>query len=245
MANSKSEASFDAAFGAAFGATFLARTLQFGDSMFPVGGFSFSCGLESAIQKGVVKDASTLREFTRTAVEQAARGDGIALVAAHRAACADDIDALIAIDKLVYARKLSQEMRMMSVRMGKKFTEMSAQMISAPLLSIWRERIETSETPGCYPVALAISFAAQGLPALAAFTVHQYGVACAILSAALRLMKVSHFDTQGILYELNGHTQAAYEVAAAAGLSDMAGYAPLTEVLGAVHAKAHVRLFMS
>jgi len=32
---------------------------------------------------------------------------------------------------------------------------------------------------------------------------------------------------------------------AAAGLSDMAGYAPLTEVLGAVHAKAHVRLFMS
>ena len=245
MANSKSEASFDAAFGAAFGATFLARTLQFGDSMFPVGGFSFSCGLESAIQKGVVKDASTLHEFTRTAVEQAARGDGIALIATHRAACAEDIDALIAIDKLVYARKLSQEMRMMSVRMGKKFAEMSAQMISAPLLSNWRERIETCQTPGCYPVALAISFAAQGLPALAAFTVHQYGVACAILSAALRLMKVSHFDSQGIVYELNGHAQAAYEVAAAAGLSDMAGYAPLTEVLAAVHAKAHVRLFMS
>ena len=33
--------------------------LQFGDSMFPIGGFSFSCGLESAIQKGVVADAAT------------------------------------------------------------------------------------------------------------------------------------------------------------------------------------------
>ena len=69
-----------------------ARMLQFGDSMFPIGGFSFSCGLESAIQKGVVTDAATLHAFVRTAVEQAARGDGIALIAAHGAATAGDID---------------------------------------------------------------------------------------------------------------------------------------------------------
>jgi urease accessory protein UreF len=62
--------------------------LQFGDSMLPIGGFSFSGGLESAIQKGVVTDVASLGEFTRTAVEQAARGDGIAIVCAHRAALA-------------------------------------------------------------------------------------------------------------------------------------------------------------
>ena len=60
----------------------LARLLQFGDSMFPIGGFSFSCGLESAVQTGVVSDRATLHAFARTALEQAARGDGIALVAA-------------------------------------------------------------------------------------------------------------------------------------------------------------------
>ena len=37
-------------------ATHLARMLQFGDSMFPIGGFSFSGGLESAIQQRVVTD---------------------------------------------------------------------------------------------------------------------------------------------------------------------------------------------
>ena len=36
------------------GALRLCRMLQFGDSMFPVGGFAFSGGLESAVQKGVV-----------------------------------------------------------------------------------------------------------------------------------------------------------------------------------------------
>jgi urease accessory protein len=223
----------------------LARVLQFGDSMFPIGGFSFSCGLESAIQEGVVADLATLHAFARTAVEQAARGDGIALIAAHRAAAAGDIDALIRIDSQVYARKLSDEIRTMSVRMGKKFTEMGVQVIGAALLCKWRERIDTSATPGCYPVALAVNFAAQGLPAREAFVVHQYGLAAAILSAALRLMRISHVETQKILFELNGRVQAGYERAAAASLSDMSGYAPLTEILAAVHARAHVRLFMN
>jgi urease accessory protein len=223
----------------------LARILQFGDSMFPIGGFSFSCGLESAIQKGVVTDAATLHAFVRTAVEQAARGDGIALIAAHHAAAASDIDALIRIDEQVLARKLSDEMRTMSVRMGKKFAEMGVQVIGTPLLCRWRECIESAITPGCYPVALAVNFAAQDVPAREAFIVHQFGLAATILGAALRLMRISHVETQKILYELNGRAEAAHEVAAAARLSDMSGYAPLTEILAAVHAKAHVRLFMS
>ena len=223
----------------------LARMLQFGDSMFPIGGFAFSGGLESAIQKGVVTDAETLHAYARTAVEQAAMGDGIALVWAHRAAVADDVAELARIDELVYARKLSSETRSMSVRMGKKFAEMGAQVIGAPLLKAWRERIDAGASPGCYPVALAVNLAVQGLPAREAFVVHRYGVAAMILSAALRLMKISHVDTQRILYRLNAGADAAYETAAAARLSDMAGFAPLTEILAAAHVKAHVRLFMS
>jgi urease accessory protein len=227
------------------GTALLARMLQFGDSMFPIGAFSFSSGLESAIQKGVVADAIMLRAFTRTAVEQAARGDGIALIAAHRAATAGDVDSLIRIDARVFARKLSDETRAMSVRMGKKFTEMGVEVIGAPLLGTWRNCIATSVTPGCYPVALAINFAVQNLSARQAFVVHQNGVAATILGAALRLMKISHVETQKILYEINTDAETAYESAAAARLSDMAGYAPLTEILAAVHNKAHVRLFMN
>jgi urease accessory protein len=222
-----------------------ARLLQFGDSMFPIGSFAFSGGLESAIQKRVVTDAETLHAYARTAVEQAAMGDGIALVWAHRAAAAGDVGELVRIDERVYARKLSGETRTMSVRMGKKFAEMGAEVIGAPLLRAWRDRIESGATRGCYPVALGLNFAVQGLLERDAFVVHQYGVAAMILSAALRLMKISHVDTQRILYRLNADADAAYEVAAAARLSDMAGFAPLTEILAAAHVKAHVRLFMN
>jgi len=223
----------------------LARLLQFGDSMFPIGGFSFSCGLESAVQTGVVKDRTTLHEFARTALEQAARGDGIALIAAHRAAVVGDVEALVAIDRQVFARKPSDETRTMSTRMGRKFTEIGVEVIGAPLLVAWCDRIVGAATPGCYPVALAVNFAAQGLSARDAFVVHQYGVATAILGAALRLMRISHVDTQTILYDLNARADAAYETAAGAQLSDMAGYAPLSDILAAVHTRAHVRLFMN
>jgi urease accessory protein len=219
--------------------------LQFGDSMFPIGSFAFSGGLESAIQKGVVRDVDTLQAFARTAVEQAALGDGIALIWAHRAAVAGDLAELERIDQQVYGRKLSAETRAMTVRVGKKFAEMGAGITAAPLLHTWLERIQQGATPGCYPVGLAVNFAVQDLPDREAFIVHQYGVGAMILSAALRLMKVSHVETQRILYELNTDAEAAYELAARSSLADMAGFAPLVEILAAVHVKAHLRLFMN
>jgi urease accessory protein len=133
----------------------------------------------------------------------------------------------------------------MSVRMGKKFAEMGAEVTGAPLLAAWRDRIGAGDTPGCYPVALAVNFAAQGLPARDAFVVHQYGVAAMVLSAALRLMRIGHVETQRMLYRLNTEADAAYEVAAQARLADMASFAPLAEILAAAHVKAHVRLFMN
>lgn len=223
----------------------LARLLQFGEQAFPIGGFAFSNGLELAIQMRVVKDAATLLAFARTATGQAATGDGVALLHGHRAACLDDLDEVARIDALVFARKLSSETRLMSTRMGRKAAELSAQVTGATQVRAWRERIESNATPGCYPMALAVTFAAQGLSGREAFLVHHYGVASAILSSAIRLMRIGHVETQGMLYTLGGEVDALYDRASALPLDAMRGFAPMIEVLAAVHVKAHVRLFMN
>jgi urease accessory protein len=225
------------------------RVLQFGDSTLPTGAFSFSHGLESAIERGVVCDADTLQDFVLTAIEQSASGDAIALLVAYRAAVQSDLAGALQADQHLFNRKLNEETRAMTVRTGKKLIELAERVIGddarTELLSIWRSQVARGLTPGSYPVCLAVIFAELKLPEHACFLVHQYSVAMAILSSALRLMKVDHFDTQRILFRLNGQIERAYRLQAHKTLDDMATFAPVVDLLAAIHVKAHVRLFMN
>lgn len=222
------------------------RALQFGDSMLPVGAFSFSNGLESAIQERVVVDLPTLRQFVQTAAEQAATGDGIALLEAFRGARSDDLARILAADRAVFCRKVNEEMRTMIVRMGRKLAEMAVHVLpEVSLINDWLSSIRERESPGCYPVGQALVFAALDLSEQDAFAAHQYGVASMLLGAALRLMKISYLDTQAILFEVNQAAASAYERVACATLEDMSTFAPLTDILAAVHVKSRIRMFMN
>ena len=216
----------------------LSRMMQFGDSMLPVGAFAFSNGLESAVQKGVVHDAETLRQYTHTALEQAAKGDAVAVVWATRAALAGDLEELIRVDREVLCRKLA---------------EMGADITENPLVIGWRDAIKDGRAPGTYPVSLAVQFVAMGLSTQEkldtgtldeVLTVHQYGVAMTILNASMRIMRISHIDMQRVLYSLTRDFDAMCRTAMRTPLEQMSNYAPMTDILAASHVKAHVRLFM-
>jgi urease accessory protein len=221
------------------------RALQFGDSLLPVGSFSFSNALEAAVELGMVRDAATLREFVRTLTRRAATSDGIGLLEAHRAAGMRDIDRVVHADHAVFDRKLAEEARTMTVRMGRKLAEAAAPSARAPLLARWLGRVRHGATPGTYPVALGVLFAELGSPEQDAFAVHQYGVAMTTLSAALRLMRVDHHEVQAILAAVNAPAATDYAAASRASLSDMASFAPMADILAGLHARSHVRMFMS
>ncbi|TQF68797.1 urease accessory protein UreF [Rhodococcus spelaei] len=222
-----------------------ARIAQFADSMFPTGSFSFSNGLESAVSEGVVTDAATLREFVLTAGRQAATCDGVALLTAHRSATAGDFVGVLAADHAVFSRKLNEEARTMSTRMGKKLAELGVRLGGGVVLGKWLTAIVAADTPGTYPVGVGIAFADMNSPEQDAFVAHQYGVAMTILGAALRTLRVDHVDTQQILYEVNGNTAGLYAEIAERTLDDMSTFAPMADILAAVHVRSHVRMFMN
>ena len=225
--------------------TDLLRMLQFGDSAFPVGAFSFSNGLESAIQHGVVHDLPTLGQFITSAVDQAATVDGIALLVAHRAACQANLGAVIDADHALLQRKLNEQMRTMTTRMGRKLAEIATHMLDAKMAPEWLSSIRDGVTPGTHPVGLGVVFAELGLDERQAFAAHQYGIASMMLGAALRLMRVSFMDTQAVLLEINSTAEDAYERIADASLDQMAGFTPLSDIVAASHLHAHVRMFMN
>jgi urease accessory protein len=223
----------------------LMTALQFGDSLLPIGSFSFSNGLESAVQQHIVHDRTTLAEFALTTVRRAATTDGIALLAALRGAAASDPDRIKAADRAVYNRKLSEETRTMTVRMGRKLAELGVSMVPARMLSSWLADVTGHRTPGTYPAALGVLFADLGSPEEDAFAVHQYGIAMTTLSAGLRLMPVEPREVQAILREVSAETPEHYAEIRGAQLADMAGFAPMADILAAMHVRAHVRMFMN
>lgn len=223
----------------------LLHLLQFGDSALPIGSFSFSNGLEAAVQSGLVDDAATLHEFVLTAMHQSAFTDGIALLCAHDAFGMQDTAALLVIDRRLYERKVNEETRLMAVRTGRKLCELACAVVGDRLSRDWLARIVRGDTPGTHAVSLAIALGAVGIARADAFGVQQYSVATAILSAALRLMRISFIETQSILLEVSRRVDVLHEHVADAAIDDMSSFAPTIDILAAMHVKGRVRLFMT
>lgn len=223
----------------------LMKLIQFTDSAFPVGTFSFSNGLETAVHEGIVYDAKTLEEYTQSISIQAAFSDGVVALHSFREAQANNYANIIEADQYLIRFRMNEESRLMLKRMGKKMAELSSKIIDNPLIKQWLEDINSDKTPGTYPVAQGIIFNAVGLSEKELFCSHQYGVMNMILSAALRCVRVSHYDTQRILFNLSAELDNLYEEASGMSLDDMCAFVPQIDILASLHEKGTMRMFMN
>ena len=91
---------------------------------YPVGAFSYSSGIEWAVESGDIKDAGTLQDWL--AVMMAEGGgfcDAVFFVHAHRAAAADDDKALRDVAELAAAFAPSKERHLETTAQGRAFVE--------------------------------------------------------------------------------------------------------------------------
>jgi len=225
--------------------TSLSHLLQFSDATFPVGTFSFSNGLETAGYEKTVTDARTLEEYCRAAARQAAYSDGVTALLCFRAAATGDYDAIIEADRNLMLFKMNDEARMMLQRMGKKLLELGKRLTPDPMTDRWLADIENGSAPGTYPAAQGLLFFLSGLTEEDLFTSSQYGVINMILGAALRLVRVSHYDTQEILFRLAGEIPELYENARTMTFEDMNCFVPEMDIIASMHEKGNMRMFMS
>lgn len=225
--------------------TAVMRLLAFTDSAFPVGTFAFSGGLETAADLGIVHDEATLEEYVRDMARQAAFTDGIAALQAYRGCAAGDYDAVLRADGNAIRCKMNAEARLMTRRMGRKMAELSERIFSDRVLGCWVEDIRRGATPGTYPVAQAVVFAACGISERDMFCSHQYGVINMILGAALRLLRVSHYQTQRIMFRAGGGIAALYAEVRDMDFDDMCAFSPHADIVASLHEKGAKRMFMN
>jgi urease accessory protein len=223
----------------------LFRLAQLSDSALPVGAFSFSLGLEAAVNQGLVCDLKSLEDYTLGTLRSVAECDGVALLEGFRAATVGDHQRLFEADRRLFAFKSAEEQRTMTCKMGYRLSLLLHSITPAPLSERLVEWIEGGAIKGTYPTAQAVAGVVLGTSERALFVAHLYGTATMILSASLRLVRLSHFDTQRILYRMGNHCEGLYEFSSERTLEDISSFAPTLSLAASLHERGVGRLFMN
>ena len=221
------------------------RMAELSDSALPTGGFSFSCGVETAVAEGLLRDAATLEEFLRDVVRQSQHTDLIAMLHARRATLTGDYPALLEADSAAWLCKLNDELRTMTSRMGRKLGELTVHLCDDATARRWMADTAAGRTAGTYPAAQGIVFGVSGACERQSAAAMLYGTASTVLGAALRCMRISHFDTQRMLWHLAADADRLYDEVADASLDDIENFSPQLDILAALHEKGVSRMFMN
>ena len=221
----------------------LYRLMAWLSPAFPVGAFSYSSGIEWAVEAGDIKNAGTLHAWL--AVMLAEGGgfcDAVLLAHAHRAIAADDDRALNAVAELASALAPSKERHLETTAQGNAFVE--AARAAWPCAALDRLK-NVWDGPVAYPVAVAVTCAGHGIalePALAAFL---QAIAANWVSAGVRLIPLGQSDGQRILAALESVVAATLQRALGASLDDIGSAAFRADLASARHETQYTRLFRS
>lgn len=209
---------------------------------FPVGGFSYSHGLEWVVETGTIKDAAALGAWIEDVlVHGAGRTDAIFLAEAWRAVSNDDAPRLGAVAELAAAFAPSAERRLETLAQGAAFLTAVRSVWPHPAL----DDLGRQHTEIAYPVAVGVATAAHGLPLAETAQAFVQAFAANLVSAGVRLVPLGQTDGLRVVARLEALIPHIVADALAAGLDDAGGIAVMADIASMRHETQYTRLFRS
>ena len=212
---------------------------------FPVGAFSYSHGLEWAIEDGTVTTSAGLEAWLGDVLRHGAgRNDAIVFVHAYAAAATSDRDALRAVTELAAAFQPSKERRLESCAQGAAFLIAVSATWPNPRLAALSEAL-ANEPAVPYPVAVAAAAAAHDVPLGPALVACLNAFAANIVSAGVRAIPIGQTDGQRIIAALSPLIEEIAASSLHAGLDDLGGASFRADIASMKHETQYTRLFRS
>jgi urease accessory protein len=223
----------------------LRKLLAWLSPAFPVGGFSYSHGLEWAIEDGTVTDAATLEAWIAEVLAHGAgRNDAVLFRHAWVAADAGDTAAMVDLAALGAAFQPARERHLEATAQGRAFlAAVNAAWPTAKLGPIADALAAPLAVP--YAVAVAASAAAHDIPAEPALAAFLNGFAANIVSAGVRAIPVGQTDGLRVVAALGPVIAAVIAESATATLEDLGGAALRADIAAMRHETQYTRLFRS
>lgn len=216
----------------------LARLLQLASPALPVGAYSYSQGLEAAVEAGCVRDAAGARQWIADVLEfSVLRMEAPMLLRLHDAWRAEDARAAARWNLLFLASRESAELRAETVQMGYSLARLLAELGEAGGPDAWAE---TS-----FPAAFAFAAARWNVAPQEALVAYLWSWAENQVMAAIKTVPLGQTDGQRMLLGLGDHIEAAAARAATLDDETLGNFAPGLAVLSARHETQYSRLFRS
>jgi urease accessory protein len=213
---------------------------------FPIGAYSYSHGLEWAVEAGHVHDRKSLVDWLEADLcYGSGRNDAIFFSAAWRCTTDDDRAKLFEIAELAAAFRGTSEFALESSQ--------QAAACLATLRRVWPDRVldwlsgilcERQVQPAL-AVVLGVSSARQGIPARLALPAFLQSYLANLVAAGVRLIPLGQTDGQLAVAELEQAVQAASAQAEKSWIDDLGSAAFMVDLASMAHETQYTRLFRS
>ncbi len=221
----------------------LLQLLWLASPALPVGGFSYSEGLESAIEAGAVCDEPSTRAWLLDQLHLGlARSELPLLAQATQAWAAHDEARIAALNAWALTTRETSELRRQAEQMGRSMLAWLSQ--RAPDDPRLPTLAALAPAPA-WPIAFALGAAQSGAAARDALLAYGFGWAENMVQAALKAVPLGQSAGQRVLGALAAALPAAVDTALALPDDERQAFAPMLAILSAQHENQYSRLFRS
>lgn len=213
----------------------------------PVGGFSYSEGLESAIENAGLATEAAVGDWLVDQLHIAqARGDMALIAKAVGAWRRNDLAHVKELNDWVLHTRETSELRLQSEQMGRSLAEwLRNQYQDQGDESVMPAVRHLAALPPTYPMAFALAASTTQAPVREVLLAYAFGWAENMVQAALKSMQLGQSAGQRILARLADAIPAAADHAAHLRDSERQAFSPMLAILSAQHETQYSRLFRS
>lgn len=215
------------------------RLLQALDSLFPVGTFTLSNGLETYVQKNLVCNAETLTEYLNAYIYTLPTND---LGFAAKAAMGEPCEML---DEICTASKSPAELRNGSLKQCIRFIKAEKILGEYTGLKNYSEKIDSGICSGCYPVALGLFIRDTGTDIVQGLEMYCYTLLSSAVNHAVKLVPLRQLDGQKCLAEAMKGIPEAVQKAIETETDDLGISGAGFDLRSMQHEKLYSRLYIS
>src|SRR5262245_15846630 len=189
---------------------------------FPTGSYSYSHGLEWAIESNQIHHRASLVDWLDADLRfGSARNDAIFFVEAWRCAAGGHHDRLLDTAELAVASRATSEFALEASQQGASCLATLREVWRDPAIDALSKGLRQRAIQPVLPIVIAVQSAAEGLPVCTALRAFLYASVSNLVSAGVKLIPLGQTDGQRAIAELEDAVLEVSDRALTAGFDDL------------------------